>query len=255
MKIEVVYEDSEIVVIEKPSGVVSNRAETVKSETAQDWNSHRIENLELSIRSKDENERYFGERAGLVHRLDKETSGLMVLAKTPEAFLELLRQFREREVRKEYLALTHGLWQVKEGVIELPVGRMRQNRKMMGVREDGRESVTSYRVEAEYRSWQFPPELKVNDKGYSGFSLVRFTPKTGRMHQIRVHAKQMGHPLVGDEVYAGRKRSREDRKWSRRVMLHASQLELTHPSTGKRMKWGSEGEVGEVAKQYLHIKE
>jgi len=91
----------------------------------------------------------------------------------------------------------------------------------------------------------------VEDRGYVGFSLVEFYPKTGRMHQIRVHARQLGHPLVGDEQYAGRKRSREDRKWVGRVMLHAASLELNHPTTKKRMKWESKGEIGEVVEKYL----
>ena len=187
-----------------------------------------------------------------MHRLDKETSGVMVMAKTAQAFVTLLAQFKEREVSKQYLALTHGLWKSREGEITLPVGRMRHNRKQMGVREDGRESVTGYKVEREYRDWQFPKELRVETRGYTGFSLVRFYPHTGRMHQIRVHSKHMGHSVVGDELYAGRKRSREDRKWCGRVMLHAAKLTLTHPVTEKRMSWESDKSgISEIAELYL----
>lgn len=249
MGIPIVYEDEEIVVINKPVGVVSNRAETVRGETVQDWNRLRIQNSEFRIQNEDE--KYFWERSGLVHRLDKETSGLMILAKTPQAFVELLRQFREREVRKEYLALTHGHWKSQEGVIELPVGRMRHNRKQMGVREDGRESVTGYKLVKQYARGKFPPDLKVNDRGYAGFALVRFLPKTGRMHQIRVHAKQMGHALVGDELYAGRKRSREDRKWAGRLMLSAVKLSLKHPQSGKVMSWVGLPEIEQLAEKFL----
>lgn len=249
MELPILYEDEEIIVIDKPSGVVVNRAETVKEETVQDWMDTRFKIQDS--RMKSEEAIYFQERSGLVHRLDRETSGVMVLAKTPESFVELLRQFKEREIRKEYLALTHGIWKLSAGVIAASVGRMRHNRKMMGVREDGRESVTEYAVQTEYKNWKFPKELKVDERGYAGFSLVRFLPKTGRTHQIRVHARHMGHPLVGDFVYAGRKRAREDRKWAGRIMLQAQKLELTHPVTKKRMTFESKGEEVNRVIKYL----
>lgn len=240
MDIPILFEDSEIVVIDKPSGVVCNRAVTVKEATLQDWMDTRYQIPDFRTQSEDE--KYFVERSGLVHRLDRETSGVMVLAKTPGAFVELLRQFKERIVQKEYLALTHGIWQPQRGEISLPIGRRRDDRKKFGVREDGRESVTGYEVEQEYRTWEFPKELKVDDRGYVGFSLVRFKPKTGRTHQIRVHARQVGHPLVGDMDYAGRKRSREDRKWCKRVMLQAQRITFEHPRNGKRISFESTGE-------------
>lgn len=237
MDIPILHEDEAVVVIDKPVGVICNRAETVKVETLQDWWESRYK---VTIEStKTEDESYFLERSGLVHRLDKETSGVMIMAKTVPSFVELLRQFREREVQKTYVALTHGLWKVRVGEISLPIGRRSDNRQRMGVREDGRESVTNYRVREEFKSWSFPRELKVEDRGYTGFSLVEFMPKTGRMHQIRVHARHMGHPIVGDEQYGGRKRSREDRKWCSHVMLMAKTLELTHPITKARLRWES----------------
>ncbi len=247
MDIPILFEDNEIVVIDKPSGVICNRAETVTQQTLQDWfaEKYQIPNSNLQINSNDQilsNEEYFIQRSGLVHRLDKETSGVMVMAKTVESFVELLREFRDREVQKEYLALTHGVWSATEGKIDLPIARRRDDRKKMGVREDGRESVTEYQVINEYKTWEFPKELKVDDRGYVGFSLVSFKPKTGRTHQIRVHAKQMGHPLVGDMDYAGRKRSREDRKWAGRVMLQAQEIEFAHPRNGKRIIFESKNE-------------
>ncbi len=240
MEIPILFEDSEIVVIDKPSGVVCNRAETIKEQTLQDWYDEKftISNSQFT----GEESQYFRERSGLVHRLDRETSGVMVMAKTPEAFNELLRQFKEREVAKEYLALTHGLWQTREGEISLPIGRRRDDRKKFGVRDGGRESVTLYKVEESYKTWIFPRDLKVDDRGYTGFSLVRFFPRTGRTHQIRVHARQVGHPIVGDPDYAGRKRSREDRKWAGRVMLQAQKLEFSHPRNGKRVSFESKNE-------------
>ena len=254
MQIPVIFEDSEIVVLDKPSGVVCNRAETVTSETLQDWwdDKYKSSNLKFS-NSQIEDEKYFVERSGLVHRLDRETSGVMVMAKTASAFVSLLRQFKERGVQKEYLALTHGYWKAREGQINLPIARRRDDRKKMGVREDGRESVTNYEVITEYVSWEFPRELKVDDRGYVGFSLVRFKPKTGRTHQIRVHAKQMGHPIVGDMDYAGRKRNREDRKWCNRVMLSAERIEFEHPRNGKRIHFESNNEEIDQILRYFEV--
>lgn len=237
MDIAVLYEDESIVVVDKPAGVISNRASTVTSTTLQDWMEARYSLSEMPSTSDDE--RYFVERAGLVHRLDRATSGVLVLSKTPAAFVELLRQFREREVAKTYEALTHGIWGAREGDITLAVGRRRDNRKRMGVRDDGRESTTGYRVLKEWRHWSFPAHLHVKDTGYTGFSYVAFTPRTGRMHQIRVHARTLGHPVVGDDLYAGRKRSREDLKWSGGLMLLAKTLTFTHPVTGMRVTYSS----------------
>ncbi len=253
MEIPIVFEDSEIVVIDKPSGIVCNRAETVQGETLQDWWEERF-SQQLQVHKvhqvESEDKKYFLERSGLVHRLDRETSGVMVMAKTVEAFVSLLKQFKERGVQKQYQALTHGYWEAREGLISLPIARRRDDRKKFGVREDGRESVTAYEVISEYTTWEFPKELKVDDRGYVGFSLVKFLPKTGRTHQIRVHAKQMGHPIVGDFDYAGRKRNREDRKWAvtrgsgagpsaGRVMLQADRIEFEHPRNGKRIHFES----------------
>ncbi len=237
MDIAILYEDAAIVVIDKPVGVICNRAETVKVETLQDWWDQKYKIPKEGQESLEAE--YFFQRSGLVHRLDKETSGVMVMAKSVGAFVELLREFKEREVSKTYLALTHGIWKVKVGEISLPIGRRRDDRKKMGVVESGRESVTGYRVIEEFGKWSYPRELKVDDRGYTGFSLVEFRPKTGRMHQIRVHARHMGHPIVGDEQYGGRKRSREDRKWCEHVQLLAKRLELVHPETKARMHWES----------------
>ncbi|MEI6690884.1 MAG: RluA family pseudouridine synthase [bacterium] len=254
MDIPILFEDESIVIVDKPSGLVVNRSETTKGDTLQDWIGPKLgiacnisyPNLEelkqrpskyrgTSEELTDEDTRYFEERLGMVHRLDKETSGVMVFAKSPKAFVELLSQFRDRLIHKEYMALTHGIWDVLEGEINLPIGRRYDDRKKMGIREDGRESVTKYVVVNQYRNCVFPKELKVETKGYQGFALVRFIPLTGRTHQIRVHARALMHPLVGDLQYGGRKRSREDRKWCDRLMLQAQTLSLLHPVTNERM--------------------
>jgi len=244
MDIPIIFEDSEIVVIDKPSGIVCNRAVTVEGETLQDWFSKRYNMPITQVQTKYGEKtidyvQYFAERLGLVHRLDRETSGVMVMAKTPVAFESLLRQFKEHGVQKKYRALTHGLWSVREGQINLPIARRRDDRTKFGVREDGRESITQYEVLSEYTTWELPKELKIDDRGYVGFSLVEFKPRTGRTHQIRVHAQQMGHPIVGDFDYAGRKRNREDRKWCNRVMLQAQRIEFAHPRNGKRISFES----------------
>lgn len=256
MEIPVIFEDSEIVVIDKPSGVVCNRADTVETETLQDWFALRygipVEKPQLRVMGQEiDYDAYFRERSGLVHRLDRETSGVMVMAKTVSAFVSLLKQFKERGVQKTYMALTHGYWSAQEGLISLPIGRRRDDRKKFGVREDGRESVTHYEVKAEYSTWEFPKELKVDDRGYVGFSLVEFKPRTGRTHQIRVHAKQLGHPIVGDFDYAGRKRNREDRKWCNRVLLQAERIEFEHPRNGKRVHFESNNKELESVLKYF----
>lgn len=253
MVIPVIYEDDELLVINKPRGVICNRASTVKEDTLQDWMQkqygHKWSKMAENEQNLSEDEKYFLERVGLVHRLDKETSGVMVLAKNARTFIELLKQFKARETRKEYIALTHGIWNPKEGVITLPIGRAQHNRQMMSVREDGRESMTEYRVEQEWKNVceEKARLLKVNTRGYAGFSRVRFFPKTGRMHQIRVHAKHLGHPLVGDEIYAGRKRSREDRKWCEKLMLTAVLLEFTHPLRGRMTFEAKDDEIQNVS--------
>jgi 23S rRNA pseudouridine1911/1915/1917 synthase len=264
MDIPILFEDSEIVVIDKPSGIVCNRARTITQPTIQDWLAEKLQIPIINLPAQTGNQtnfnnqipsdkEYFLQRSGLVHRLDRETSGVMVLAKTPEAFVELLRQFKERVVQKEYLALTHGMWQTREGEISLPIGRRRDDRKKMGVQPDGRESITSYKVMSEYKTWELPKELKVDDRGYTGFSLVSFAPKTGRTHQIRVHARHVGHPLVGDMDYAGRKRSREDRKWCKRVMLQAQKLSFEHPRNGKRISFEAKNQEIQQLLQFFTI--
>jgi len=229
----ILYEDPQIVVVDKPRGLVCNRAITVKEETLQDMMDKRYGIAQIIAKSEDE--RYFVERVGLVHRLDRATSGVLVLAKQPQAFVELLRQFKEREVEKTYEALTHGLWSAKEGEIALSIGRRRDRRERMGVREDGRESRTKYQVLREWKSLDFPKELGVDARGYGGFSLVEFLPRTGRTHQIRVHSKAMGHPVVADEFYGGRKRYKQDIKFAGGLMLLAKALSITHPTSGKRL--------------------
>lgn len=233
MEPRVLFEDEEVLVVDKPSGVVVNRAESVVGETVQDWVSARhSERSEESWRSffpegtQAQDDTPFYSRSGIVHRIDKETSGILLIAKTPEAFAELQRQFKEREIEKTYTALVHGALEPQSGMIKAPVGRLPWNRERFGVLAGGREAETGYKV---ISSW-----FRVDGKNKEQFALVEFYPKTGRTHQIRVHAKYIHHPLVADTYYAGRKTSRRDRAWCPRLFLHASRIVFTHPKSRER---------------------
>jgi 23S rRNA pseudouridine1911/1915/1917 synthase len=210
----VVFEDGEILVLDKPSGWIVNEANTTgKTPVVQAWLK---ENIKYPIVADDEF------RSGIVHRLDKETSGLLLVAKTKGAFRDLQDQFKKRLIEKEYIALVHGKIEVVKGVVEVPVGRLPWNRERFGVISGGRHAKTSYQVEKYFY-----------DKGGALFSLVRLRPHTGRTHQIRIHLKYLGHPVVSDQFYAGRKTARSDRKWCPRLFLHASKLGFSHPGTSK----------------------
>ena len=232
MEPKVIFEDDEFLVLEKPSGMVVNRAESVKESTVQDWAERKL-SCEAGSRSagkiqsvdwQDRGEKlqdFYG-RAGIVHRLDKETSGLLLVAKTPEAFADLQRQFKERVVKKRYLTLVHGKVVPEEGEVRAPVGRLPWNREKFGVIAGGREAVTRYKVIHYYTMHSSP------------YTLLEAYPETGRTHQIRIHLKYLGHALVGDEAYAGRKTSHQDRTWCPRLFLHASYLGFQHP---KKREW------------------
>ncbi len=221
MDVSILYEDAALLAINKPVGVVVNRAESVKGETIQDWMEKRINtNNPISTNNSitEENKDFVG-RAGIVHRIDKETSGILLIAKTLESFIELQRQFKERMISKTYLAIVHGDLLPKEGEVRAPVGRLPWNRERFGIVPGGKESVTKYTVVQSI--------VKDGEK----LTLVSVHPETGRTHQIRVHMKYINHPLLGDYLYAGRKTSRDDRTWAERVMLHAWKIVLSHPVT------------------------
>lgn len=220
MNINILFEDDSILVIDKPAGLVVNRADSVKGETVQDW-------VDSRNKSTPKGDSDFEKRSGIVHRIDKETSGILLIAKTPESFQELQRQFKDREIGKTYLALVHGKFDLGSGVINAPVGRLPWNRERFGILAGGRESTTAYKI---IKSFEV-----MNKKQKEYLSLVEFYPKTGRTHQIRVHAKYLHNPLVGDTFYAGRKTSRNDREWCPRLFLHAAKIIFTHPKTKERM--------------------
>jgi 23S rRNA pseudouridine1911/1915/1917 synthase len=215
----IVHEDDYLLVIDKPAGMVVDRATTVKTETVQDWIAR---NFQFPIANDQ------SLRNGVVHRLDRETSGLLLVAKTPEAFANLQRQFKERKVEKRYLALVHGKVEPEKGLIAVPLSRVPKDKKKVGVFLGGRKAQTGYKVRRRY-------DLKILGK----FSLLELAPKTGRTHQIRVHLKFINHPIVGDATYAGRKTARRDRTWCPRQFLHATQITFTHPESEEKVEFNS----------------
>ena len=239
--IRILYENALYLVIDKPAGLVVNRAESVQEPTIQDWmESHPWYGAWKQQTSyTDEEQKIYLDRSGIVHRLDKDTTGAMVLAKDPATMFELMRQFRDRETEKTYKALVHGKFSVKNGTIKLPLSRGVSDRQRFVVSPDGRESETAYEVLAYYPGK--PAELSQKEsRSYQGFSLVRLHPKTGRTHQIRVHMSFLAHPLVGDVKYVGRKRARLDGKWCQRQFLHAEGLCFKHPQTKETVCYRSE---------------
>ncbi|HEX7042452.1 MAG TPA: RluA family pseudouridine synthase [Patescibacteria group bacterium] len=233
---EILYEDKDLLVLNKPAGYVVNRSDTTSNNiTLQDWvEKYTKINYSFFWEKKEQESEYpsaeevFVSRSGIVHRLDKETSGVILVAKNPQSFIDLQRQFKEREVKKVYLALAHGEIKPADGQISVPVGRLEFNRKRFGVVAGGRESLTNYHVISKF-------EYKIPKKQGEILSLVELYPKTGRTHQIRVHLKHIGHPIFSDELYAGRKTARDDRKVLQRVFLHASEITFFHPLTKKEM--------------------
>ncbi|MFC1790014.1 RluA family pseudouridine synthase [Patescibacteria group bacterium] len=214
---KVILREDSFLVINKPFGLVVNRAESVKGETLQDW-LEKEGNVPLS-----QEEKPFYKRSGIAHRLDKDTSGVLLVARQESAFESLLSQFKKRQVKKEYLALVQGKLKDPRGKIDLPVARNQRNRFRFGVFLGGKQAETSYATVANYQ------------KGSRFYSFLKLNPKTGRTHQLRVHLKHLHHPIVSDPIYQGRKNYREDIKWCPRLFLHARKITFTHPISGEEV--------------------
>ena len=206
--LSVVYEDEDIIVIDKPAGMVVHPAPGHRLDTVANALLARLPDIEGV---GDE------QRPGIVHRLDMDTSGLMVAAKNRRAHRHVSAQIKNRSVRKGYMALVRGNVEPAEGVIRAQIGRDRGNRKRMAVVDAGREAETSYRAVGQA----------------AGCTLLEVFPKTGRTHQIRVHLSALGHPLIGDALYGGR-----DPRLSRHF-LHAHVLGFRLPGTGEYMEFSS----------------
>lgn len=219
MEPKIIYQDESFFAVDKPSGWITNEADTTTSQPVlQTW-------MRTNFKYPISDNQLL--RSGIVHRLDKETSGIIIVAKTKEAFEKLQAEFKNRQVEKTYIALVHGKLTPEEGEIKAPVGRLPWRRDRFGVLPGGREATTLYKV------------IKFYPGENGGHTLVEFKPKTGRTHQIRIHAKHIGHAIVGDEFYAGRKTARNDRKWCPRLFLHAASIKFIHPETGKKVEFVS----------------
>jgi 23S rRNA pseudouridine1911/1915/1917 synthase len=208
------YEDADLLVVDKPAGLVVHPGAGNSSHTLQ----NALLGLDASLAKLP--------RAGLIHRLDKDTSGLLVVARTPEAQTSLSRQLMARSMSREYLAVCVGVM-VGGGTIDAPIGRNRSDRLRMAVRESGRPAVTHYRVVERFRAHTY----------------LSVQLETGRTHQIRLHLSHLKYPIVGDPVYGGRFAQPRGAgpelistlRAFKRQALHAASLGFDHPRTGKRM--------------------
>jgi 23S rRNA pseudouridine1911/1915/1917 synthase len=217
--VNVIYEDEDVIVINKPAGLVVHPAAGVNSGTLANALAFRFQNLPGIVG---------GARPGIVHRLDKDTSGVMVVAKTESAHESLSDQFRAREVFKRYVALVYGVVKVPHGRIEQPIARDPRNRTRMAVVPGGRGAVSLFTVRRQY----------------DVFALADVELKTGRTHQIRVHLSWIKHPVVGDELYGGGRENslqspqlRAQVRKLKRQFLHAEELGFSHPTTGEPLRF------------------
>jgi 23S rRNA pseudouridine1911/1915/1917 synthase len=218
IELDVVYEDAHLLVINKPAGLVMHPAAGNPDGTLLNGLLNHYQPLQQIP------------RAGIVHRLDKETSGLLVVAKTLQSQHALVEQLQARSVKREYLAIVQGEM-IAGGTVDAPIGRHPVNRLRMTVHETGKHAVTHYRIEQRYRA----------------HTLLRVRLETGRTHQIRVHMHHIRHPLLGDPLYGGRLKlpagisdeMAAALKDFKRQALHAIRLELSHPETAEQMAWES----------------
>lgn len=211
MPLDIVYEDEALAVLNKPAGLVVHPAHGHAAGTL--LNGLLARYPELSAWPAEEG------YPGLVHRLDRDTSGLLLIARTPAVRAALRAQFKATEVGKGYLALVIGRPQAERARIDSPIGRDPQQRKRMAVLPTGKRAVTDYRLLEEL----------------AGYSLLEVRPETGRTHQIRVHLAAIGHPVVGDRVYGPRRQRLE----LDRFFLHAAQLSFRHPVTGQEVTFSA----------------
>ena len=220
--LNVIYEDNDIIVINKPKGMVVHPANGNPDGT--------LVNAVMN-KCKDSLSGIGGEiRPGIVHRLDKDTSGAIIVAKNDKAHIALSEQLKNHEVKKTYLALVRGIITENEATINMPIARSKKDRKKMDVDKDGKEAITHFKVLERYKN---------------KYTLLQINLETGRTHQIRVHLSHIGYPIIGDEVYSNGKN-----EWN--VIgqcLHAWKLEFIHPITGKKISL--EAEIPEYLKNII----
>lgn len=204
--LDIIYQDEDIAIINKPQGMTVHAGNGVHGSTLVNALLYHLDSLS-GINGVI--------RPGIVHRIDKDTSGLLVVAKNDAAHVSLSEQIKNKTCRRIYLALVEGVVKENDGVIDTFIGRSDKNRTMMAVKSDGRRAVTHYKVIRRYKD----------------YTLMEFSLETGRTHQIRVHTKYLGHPVVGDPVYG----YKTQKFRLNGQLLHAFRLELTHPKSGERM--------------------
>ena len=204
--LDIIYQDKDIAIINKPQGMTVHAGNGTHGSTLVNALLYHLDSLS-GINGVI--------RPGIVHRIDKDTSGLLVVAKNDAAHLSLSEQIKNKTCHRIYLALLEGTVKQNDGIIDTFIGRSDKNRTMMAVKDSGRRAVTHFKVL----------------KRYKEFTFAEFRLETGRTHQIRVHCKYIGHPIVGDPVYGYEKQKFK----LNGQLLHAWKLELTHPSTGERM--------------------
>lgn len=209
--IEILYEDNDIIVVNKPKGMVVHPANGNPDGT--------LVNAVMAI-CHDSLSGIGGEiRPGIVHRLDKDTSGVIVVAKNDKAHINLSEQIKNHEVEKTYLALVKGFVKENEATINMPIGRSTSNRKKMAVTKSGKQAITHFKVIKRYKTHK------------QDYALLEVKIETGRTHQIRVHLSQIGYPIIGDSTYSNGKN-----EWGiEGQCLHAKSLKFKHPITGKEM--------------------
>lgn len=224
---KIIYTDSQIVICDKPAKLSVTRSQSEKLATLQDFLEEKF-NLKIAG------------RAGLVHRLDKDTSGLIIAAKTQKSFEILQKQFKEQKVIKKYIALVHQIPKVPKFNISLPIARHKFGR--FATKAYGRTSQTTFSVLKKYEFGsnfqtileKFPKsQHRYFEKNCQFYALCEVTPKTGRTHQIRVHAKAAGYPIVADPLYLPRKLRKFDEFFCPRLFLHAVKIEFVHPQTNQ----------------------
>lgn len=205
LPIEIVYEDDDVAVVNKPQGMVVHPSAGHAQGTLVNALMYHMKNLS-SINGVI--------RPGIVHRIDKDTSGLLMIAKNDQAHEALAQQLKDKTSLRKYIALVHGVIPHEKGTINAPIGRSKVDRKMQAIREDGKPAVTHFTVLERFEN----------------FTLVELQLETGRTHQIRVHMKYIGYPLAGDPVYGPKKTLKGNGQF-----LHAKLLGFTHPQTNERM--------------------
>ena len=205
ISVPVIYEDNDIIVVNKPKGMVVHPANGNPDGTLVNAILNMCKNSLSGIG---------GElRPGIVHRLDKDTSGLIIIAKNDKAHINISQQIKNRLVTKKYIALVRGVLPDNEATIDMPIARSKKDRKKMAVDKDGKEAITHFKV----------------IKRFDNYTLIEVKIDTGRTHQIRVHMAHIGYPVVGDMVYSNGK----NEFGIEGQMLHSKSLDFTHPSTGK----------------------